>query len=136
MKKTMCFGTFDVVHKGHEYFLKKARKMGDYLVVVVALDETVEAVKKRKPKYNAIEMAEHVKALGIADKVILGGREDKLKVILDEKPDVICLGYDQDSFTATLEEQLKKKGLTPKIVRIKAFKPEIYKSSIIKAKSS
>ena len=41
MKKVMCFGTFDGVHKGHEYYLHEARKLGDYIVVVVALEDVV-----------------------------------------------------------------------------------------------
>ncbi len=136
MKKTMCFGTFDMIHKGHEYYLTEAKKQGDNLVVVVAADETVEAVKKKKPMFKAEERKLQLEKLGIADKVIIGSKGDKLKVVLDEKPDVICLGYDQDSFTEKLETELAKKGLKPKIVRIKSFKPEIYKSSIIKRKSA
>ena len=40
-KKVMVFGTFDIFHKGHENFLKQAKKLGDCLTVVVARDETV-----------------------------------------------------------------------------------------------
>ncbi len=134
MKKSIAFGTFDVIHKGHEHYLTEAKKKGDYLIVVVAADETVEAVKKRMPMFPAEERKKHVEQLKIADKVIIGSKGDKLKVVLDEKPDVICLGYDQDSFTEKLETELAKKGLKPKIVRIKSFKPDIYKSSIIKRK--
>ncbi len=129
MKKVMCFGTFDGVHKGHEYYLKKAKQSGDYLVVVVALDETVEAMKKKNPIHPAEERAEEVRKLKIADKVVLGNKGDKLQIVIDEKPDIICLGYDQTFFTEKLKEKLQEKGLNPKILRIDSFMPEIYKSS-------
>ena len=135
MTRVMCFGTFDGVHKGHEYYLREAKKLGDFLVVVVALDETVEAVKKKSPVYNARERAYKVQQLEIADKVIMGNPGDKLNVVVDEKPDVICLGYDQTFFTENLKERLKLRGLNPEIVRIKAYKPEWYKSSIFQGKT-
>lgn len=44
-KIVMAFGTFDVFHPGHEYYLTQAKKYGDILIVVVARDKTVEKVK-------------------------------------------------------------------------------------------
>ena len=41
MKKVMTFGSFDVLHKGHEHYLKEAKSYGDYLIVVVARDENI-----------------------------------------------------------------------------------------------
>jgi len=41
MKKGLCWGTFDLLHRGHIEFLKDAKSRGDYLVVVVISDETV-----------------------------------------------------------------------------------------------
>ncbi len=131
MKKTMTFGTFDGIHKGHEYYLQEAKKLGDYLVVVIALDETVEKVKGKTPKYSAAERKKLVESLGIADKVAVGNPGDKLKVVVDEKPDVICLGYDQRAFTENLLEKLRQRGINPEIRRIPAYKPEVYKSSKI-----
>lgn len=124
MTKVMCFGTFDVLHKGHEYFLTKAKGYGD-LVVVIALDQTVEKVKGKLPRNNQDKRLENLRNLKIADKVILGNPGDKYKVIRDENPDIICLGYDQDSFTKGLEE------LNIKIIRIDSFHPEKYKSSLM-----
>lgn len=45
MKKVMTFGTFDVFHPGHLYYLREAKKLGNYLVTVVARDETVLNIK-------------------------------------------------------------------------------------------
>ena len=103
MKKVMCFGTFDGVHKGHKYYLSKAKELGDFLVVVVALDETVRQTKNREPHYPADERAAQLQQLGFVDKVVIGNPGDKLKVVDDEKPDAICLGYDQTFFTYNLK---------------------------------
>lgn len=129
MKKVMCFGTFDRLHKGHEYYLSKAKELGDFLVVVVALDETVMQTKNKKPQHSADERIRRLHEFGVADKIIAGNPGDKLKVVADEKPDVICLGYDQTFFTENLKEKLAQLGLKPEIVRIGAYMPELYKSS-------
>jgi glycerol-3-phosphate cytidylyltransferase-like family protein len=57
-----------------------------------------------------------------------------LQIVIENKPDVICLGYDQRSFTQELEKKLAEKGLHPKIIRMKAHNPEQYKSSKIRDK--
>jgi cytidyltransferase-like protein len=125
MKKVMVFGTFDIIHKGHENFFKQGRKYGDYLIAVLARDKTVLEVKNKIPKNNEKIRLKNIKNSGLADKAVLGGLKDKHEVILKYKPDVICLGYDQRFFISGL------KNLGIKIVKLKPFKPEIYKSSKI-----
>ena len=132
MKKVMCFGTFDVLHEGHKFYLTEAKKLGDFLVVVVARDETVKEVKKRLPMHDENERARQLRQLEVADKIILGNPGDKLKVIEVERPDVICFGYDQKAFTENAKEKLKQRGLNVEIVRMPAYNPEVYKSSLIK----
>lgn len=46
----MTFGTFDLFHPGHKYYLSEASNLGDYLITVVARDTTVEQVKGKKPR--------------------------------------------------------------------------------------
>ncbi|MBI2176218.1 FAD synthase [Candidatus Woesearchaeota archaeon] len=132
MGKVMCFGTFDILHEGHKFYLTEAKKLGDYLVVVVARDETVRAIKKWQPLHNESERVRNLQQLGIADKVILGNPGDKLKVVEDEKPGIICLGYDQTFFTDKIQEKLQQRGLSVEVARLPAYKPEIYKSSLIR----
>ena len=48
--RVLAFGTFDILHPGHDHYLQEARKLGDELWVVVALDETVRQGKGRLPK--------------------------------------------------------------------------------------
>lgn len=135
MKTVMVFGSFDVMHPGHLYFLKKAKKLGDRLVVVIALDRTIERIKQQKPKYNERERLEHIRGFKLVDKAVFGYEVDPYEIIEEINPDVICLGYDQDSFTDNLKEELNRRGVNPKIVRISAYKEEKYKSSILKANS-
>lgn len=133
-KKVMCFGTFDVLHAGHKFYLTEARKLGDYLVVVVARDDTVKEVKKRQPLHSENERVRNLQQLGITDKVVLGYSGDKLKIVGEEKPDVICLGYDQTFFTDKIKEKLQERGVSVEIVRMPAYKPEMYKSSLLREK--
>ncbi|OGY44245.1 MAG: hypothetical protein A2731_03440 [Candidatus Buchananbacteria bacterium RIFCSPHIGHO2_01_FULL_39_8] len=127
MKKVMIFGTFDILHPGHLSFFKQAKKYGDYLIVSVARDINVKKIKGKLPRNNEGKRLNQVKAAGIANKVILGHLKDPYDMIIRINPDVICLGYDQQRFTEKLAEFFPK----IKIVRLKPYKPEIYKSSII-----
>jgi len=132
MKKVMVTGTFDMLHKGHINMFEQARQHGDYLIIVVARDVTVEKVKGKRPRHSMEQRLKTVQKY--ADKAILGNPGDKYTVIQKERPDVLCLGYDQEAFTEGLEEELKKRGLKVEVVRLRPYRPEMYKSSIIKEK--
>lgn len=127
MSKVMVFGTFDRMHKGHLDFFKQAREHSESLVVVVARDRNVEKFKGRLPRLNEKrrlrEVSKAIKRYG--DIAILGNLQDPYQVIRTHKPDLICLGYDQNSFSTGLEEKFPK----IKIVRLKPYKADIYKSS-------
>lgn len=131
MKTVMAFGTFDLIHPGHEYFLKQAKKQGDSLIVIIARDRTVKQVKGKLPHNDEKQRQKAVLGLNLADKVVLGNLSDKYAVIRRYRPNIICLGYDQNNFTGQLKKQIKKAKLHSKIIRLKALKPNQYKSSII-----
>lgn len=121
----MVFGTFDILHPGHLNLFKQARKYGDYLIVVVARDVNVEKLKGQRPKNNENARKSNLEQKDVADKVVLGYEDNPYRIVGEEKPDVICLGYDQNSYDRYLGE------IYPEIevVRGVSFKPEIYKSS-------
>jgi len=123
--KVIAFGAFDVLHEGHEHFLRKARALGDYLVVVVARDSTIRKVKGKSPWQSEGERLAQLRTLDCVDEAILGGEGDKHEIIRKVKPEVIALGYDQEAN----EEELKEFG---EVKRLSAFKPATLKSSIIK----
>ena len=129
MKKVIAFGTFDIFHQGHRSYLEQAKKLGEYLIVVVARDATVFAVKKKKAVNGEQERLRGVRSNKIADEVVLGGLKDKFKVLATYQPDVVALGYDQRVNLAKLREKLKEFKLDAKIVRLKAYEPDVYKSS-------
>ncbi|MBN2422111.1 adenylyltransferase/cytidyltransferase family protein [Candidatus Woesearchaeota archaeon] len=128
MTKVLCFGTFDIVHPGHVFFLKKAGRSGE-LTVVIARDLTVKKIKGKFPDNPEMKRLDKLKKLKLAHKVILGNLGDPYKIIEDIKPDIICLGYDQNSFTDNLRKELKARNLLIEIIRLPYYKPHIYKSS-------
>ena len=137
-KKVLVFGTFNGLHEGHKNFFKQAREFGDHLTVIVGRDSTVLKTKGKLPKYNEQERLKAVQECGLIDQARLGNEApagqklDPYKIIEEIKPDIICLGYDQTFFADKLSEELPKRGLENIfIVRLKAFKPDIYHSSII-----
>ncbi len=129
----MIFGTFDYFHAGHEAFINQAKALGDYLIVVIARDDTVEKIKGSSPDHSAKQRAAIVKKQTAADKVVIGNKTDKHKVIAKHKPQIIALGYDQFVFTHTLNKFIIDNKLDIKIVRLESYKPEVFKSSKIKA---
>lgn len=132
-KKVIVFGTFDLLHAGHENMFEQARTLGEYIVAVIARDDTVKKIKGHYPCYNERQRAKNLKNSGLVDKVILGSVGDKHEVIRKIRPDVIALGYDQFAFTYQLEKFLIDEKMNTQIERLTAYKPEMYKSSIIRA---
>ena len=130
----MVFGTFDTLHPGHVDFFKQAKKHGDFLTAVVARDSTVEKVKGRKPEKNEHQRMLEVYNVPEVDLALLGDRKDPYKVIGEQNPDVICLGYDQNSYSKNLGKILEKMGVKAKIVRLEPFKEHRYKSSKLRKK--
>ena len=128
----MAFGTFDVFHKGHESYLKQAKELGDYLIVVVARDEIVLAVKKQDTRNKEQTRKQILKNSQIANEVVLGDLKDRYKVLEKYRPEIIALGYDQQVDLEELKTKLKEFKIRCKIVRLKAFHPESYKSSKLK----
>ena len=126
----MAFGTFDALHPGHLHYLRKAKELGDKLVVVVARDRNVRIVKGKKSVNSEEERLRAVSALDFVDRAVLGDRElRKWHVVKRFRPTMVALGYDQQPSIPSLRKALGKEGISPKIVRISAFKPGLYKSS-------
>ena len=136
MRKVMAFGTFDIFHPGHINYLKQAKKQGNYLIVIVARDQTVLKIKKEKSLNDEQTRLDTVKKSQLAEKVILGNLNDKYLVIEKYKPDVVALGYDQKVNLSELKEKIRKFKLGTKIIRLKAYQPNIYKSSKLKIKNN
>ena len=121
MVKVMATGTFDLLHMGHIYFLKEAKKLGNKLVVVVATDKTVRRLKHEPINPQEIRL-NIIKELKIVDEAFIGHEDDIYKIVNEIKPDIIALGYDQVHDEKTIEKELKKRNIMAKIVRLSELK--------------
>ena len=131
-KTIIIFGTFDYLHAGHENLFRQARKFGTNIIAVIAKDKTVRTIKGFYPDHNEKQRMQNLKNTQWAEKVVLGDAKDKTKAIKTHKPDIIALGYDQFAFTYALPKLLIEFKLNTKIIRLKPYRPSLYKSSIIK----
>jgi FAD synthetase len=128
--KVLAFGTFDVFHPGHQFYLEQAAKYGNELYVVVALDETVKQVKGFYTQDSQDERLKKVQNCSIVTKAMLGNKNDKYAIIEEVRPDVLCIGYDQKAFVDKLASELQKRELMCSVIKItESLKPEIFKSS-------
>lgn len=132
-KKVMAFGTFDLLHKGHLYFLGKASNYGK-LYVVIARDKTVRKIKGKKPQNNEKTRLGNISKLPFVCKAFLGSLHDRYKIIEKIMPQIICLGYDQKIAVAKLKSELRRRNINSKIIRLKAYKPSIYKTSKLRTR--
>ncbi len=132
MKTVLAFGTFDLLHPGHISYLTQAKALGGRLVVVVATDRNVEKIKGKPPVNGQEQRKELVGALRIVDEATVGFEDDMIKSVERAKPDIVALGYDQGHDEVKLRKTFESRGIKAGIVRLLAYKPEIYKSSKIK----
>ena len=95
MKKVITYGTYDLLHEGHINLLRRAKALGDYLIVGVTNDSFDRERGKLNVRNNVLERVEAVKATGIVDEVII---EDymgqKIDDILKYDVDVFAIGSD------------------------------------------
>lgn len=130
-------GSFDILHCGHLVYLKSAKKLGDYLVVIVARNSNIKKIKGREPVFDEEARREMVGSLKMVDKAVIGHRGDIYKILKEIRPDIIALGYDQKVNIDLLKKKLNKFGLKARIVRIKkSIDGKRFKSSIVLKKLS
>ena len=117
----MATGTFDLLHLGHIYYLKEAKKQGDELAVVVATDSTVRRLKHEpvNPEKTRLNL---IKELRIVDEAYLGYEEDMYEIVEEIKPDIIALGFDQIHDDNKIKNELKKRKIKAKVVRLSEYK--------------
>ena len=95
MKKVITYGTYDLLHQGHINLLKRAKALGDYLIVGVTNDNFDRDRGKLNVRNNVLERVEAVKATGLADQVII---EDYVGQKIDDVQkydvDIFAIGSD------------------------------------------
>ncbi len=135
-RRVLVFGAFDIFHPGHRSFFRQAKKLGTELIVAVGRDRVVERLKKRPTQHPEKHRLARVADEPTVDRAILAPRDPRQRYgfIKKLRPHVIALGYDQTHYTRNLAPELKKRKISVLIVRLRAFRPDLYKSSQLRRK--
>ena len=108
MKKVITYGTYDLLHQGHINLLRRAKELGDYLIVGVTSDSFDRGRGKLSVRNNVLERVEAVKATGYADEVII---EDYVGQKIDDiqkyNVDIFAIGSDWEGLFDYLNEFTK-----------------------------
>lgn len=94
MKRILTYGTFDLLHYGHIRLLKRAKELGDYLIVAVSTDE-FNKIKNKTAYHNYETRKQMLEAIRYVDLVIPEENwEQKKDDVLNYKVDVVVMGSD------------------------------------------
>ena len=94
MKKVITYGTYDLLHVGHIKLLRRARELGDYLIVVVSSDE-FNAIKGKKAYYSFEDRKKILEAIRYVDEVLPEYTwEQKIDDVVNNNVDVFVMGDD------------------------------------------
>lgn len=97
MKRVLTYGTFDLLHFGHIEILRRAKELGDYLIVAVSTDEFNE-IKCKKAYHNYETRKKMLEAIRYVDLVIPEKDwKQKRNDVIDYKVDVVVMGSDWEN---------------------------------------
>ena len=95
MKKVITYGTFDLLHYGHINLLRRAKELGDYLIVCLSTDEFNENMKNKKTYFSYENRKKLLEAIRYVDLVIPEENwEQKSDDVLKYQCDVFVMGDD------------------------------------------
>ncbi|MFX0169260.1 MAG: adenylyltransferase/cytidyltransferase family protein [Candidatus Hodarchaeota archaeon] len=117
-KRIVVAGTFDILHPGHVFLITEAAKLGE-VIVVVARDENVVHAKGRAvivPEQQRLFMVQAIK--GVKNAVLGKQGLDFLSIIEELKPDILLLGPNQQMSTEQVQEEVKRRGLKTRVMRL------------------
>lgn len=105
MKKVITYGTYDLFHQGHYNLLKRAKELGDYLIVGVTTDNFDLERGKMSTCDNVMTRIEAVRATGLADQIIIEEyKGQKIDDIQKYGVDVFTVGSDWEGYFDYLKE--------------------------------
>lgn len=94
MKRVLTYGTFDLLHYGHINLLRRAKALGDYLVVAVSTDDFNE-IKGKKAYHNYETRKMMLEAVRYVDLVIPEEKwEQKIDDVKKYDIDIVVMGSD------------------------------------------
>lgn len=104
MRRVITYGTYDLLHWGHVRLLKRAKTLGDYLIVALSTDE-INEFKGKKAYHNYEERKMMLEALRYVDLVIPEADwEQKRDDIVKYQVDVFAIGDDWEGKFDYLKE--------------------------------
>ncbi|HBS90915.1 MAG TPA: glycerol-3-phosphate cytidylyltransferase [Erysipelotrichaceae bacterium] len=104
MRRVITYGTYDLLHWGHVRLLKRAKALGDYLIVALSTDE-INEFKGKKAYHNYEERKMMLEALRYVDLVIPEADwEQKRDDIVKYQVDVFAIGDDWEGKFDYLKE--------------------------------
>ena len=108
MKKVITYGTYDLLHQGHINLLRRAKELGDYLIVGVTNDNFDRERGKLNVSGNVLERVEAVRATGLADQIIIEEYfGQKIDDIQRYDVDIFAIGSDWEGKFDYLNEYCK-----------------------------
>lgn len=104
VKTVLTYGTFDLLHAGHINILRRAKELGDFLIVGLSSDGF--NLQKHKESYHSYEDRKLIlEAIRYVDKVIPENSWDqKVKDVIDNKVDIFVMGSDWEGHFDFLKE--------------------------------
>jgi len=131
LKKVITYGTFDLLHWGHINILKRAKELGDYLIVAISTDEFNNI--KNKKAYHSFENRKMIlEAIRYVDEVIPENTwEQKISDVIKHDVDVFVMGDDWEGKFDFLKDYCEVVYL-PRTVGISTTK---IKEDILKVKN-
>lgn len=108
MKKVITYGSFDLFHEGHYNILKRAKELGDYLIVGVTTEQYDETRGKLNIVDSLDERIENVRKTGLADKIIVEDHTgQKVEDIQKYEVDIFTVGSDWQGAFDHLQDYCK-----------------------------
>ena len=95
MKRVITYGTFDLLHYGHINLLRRAKELGDYLIVCLSTDEFNENMKNKKTYFTYEQRKKLLEAIRYVDLVIPEENwEQKTSDVQKYECDIFVMGDD------------------------------------------
>ena len=127
MTRVLAVGVFDLLHAGHLHYMEQAKSLGNYLVVVVAHDDTVRK-RKHEPVTGQDLRRRMVEGLKPVNEAVIGNPPEVpiFDILPKVNPDIIALGYDQEHAEERIRMSLEERGLGHiKVVRVEGLTEDL-----------